>query len=115
MVRRICPYCSQSAEIAPDEREAYEKELNEKRSEFNVGAGCNFCAGTGYLGRSGIFEVLLVTEAIRRMIVRSAGSDEMRAEAVKEGMESLWHDGMLKVKAGITTPKEVLRNVFSIS
>lgn len=115
MVRRICPYCSQSAEIAPDEREAYEKELNEKRSEFNVGAGCNFCAGTGYLGRSGIFEVLLVTEAIRRMIVRSAGSDEMRAEAVKEGMESLWHDGMLKVKAGVTTPKEVLRNVFSIS
>ena len=115
MVRRICPYCSQSTEVAPDEREAYETELNEKRSEFNVGAGCNFCAGTGYLGRSGIFEVLLVTEAIRRMIVKSAGSDEMRAQAVKEGMLSLWHDGMLKVKAGITTPKEVLRNVFSIS
>ena len=115
MVRRICPYCSQSTEVAPDEREAYETELNEKRSEFNVGAGCNFCAGTGYLGRSGIFEVLLVTEAIRRMIVKSAGSDEMRAQAVKEGMLSLWHDGMLKVKAGVTTPKEVLRNVFSIS
>jgi type II secretory ATPase GspE/PulE/Tfp pilus assembly ATPase PilB-like protein len=49
------------------------------------------------------------------MIVRSAGSDEMRDQAVKEGMLSLWHDGMLKVKSGITTPKEVLRNVFSIS
>lgn len=115
MVRRICPYCSQETEVAPDEREAYEKELNETRSEFTVGAGCNFCAGTGYLGRTGIFEVLPVSETIRRMIVRGAGSDEMRTQAVSEGMKSLWHDGMLKVKAGVTTPKEVLRNVFSIS
>ncbi len=115
MVRRICPYCSQETEVAPDEREAYEKELNETKSEFTVGAGCNFCAGTGYLGRTGIFEVLPVSETIRRMIVRGTGSDEMRAQAVSEGMMSLWHDGMLKVKAGVTTPKEVLRNVFSIS
>jgi general secretion pathway protein E len=115
MVRRVCPYCSQAAEVVAEEREAYEKELHEKRSEFIIGVGCNFCAGTGYLGRTGIFEVLLVTENIRRMIVRNAGSDEIRAQAFSEGTNSLWHDGMLKVKAGITTPYEVLRNVFSIS
>ena len=115
MVRRVCPYCAGLVEVHPDEREAYEQELKEERAEFNVGAGCSFCAGTGYLGRTGIFEVMVVSEAIRRMIVRSAGSDEIRAEAYKQGTVSLWHDGMLKVKAGVTTPYEVLRNVYSIS
>lgn len=115
MVRRVCPYCSRPSEVAPDEREAYEQEMGEKRSEFIIGAGCNFCAGTGYLGRTGIFEVLVVSEAIRRIIIKDADSDAMRQEASKEGMISLWHDGMMKVKEGITTPYEVLRNVFSIS
>ena len=115
MVRRVCPYCSRPAEVAPEEREAYEEEMGEKRSEFIVGAGCNFCAGTGYLGRTGIFEVLLASEAIRRIIVKGADSDEMRHQAKQEGMVSLWHDGMLKVQEGVTTPSEVLRNVFSIS
>jgi general secretion pathway protein E len=115
MVRRVCPYCSQPSEVAPDEREAYEGEMGEKRSEFVVGAGCNFCAGTGYLGRTGIFEVLVASDAIRRMIARGTDSTEIRSQAQKEGTVSLWHDGMMKVKAGITTPFEVLRNVFSIS
>jgi len=115
MVRRVCPYCSQATEVSPDEREAYEQEMREERKEFIVGTGCNFCAGTGYLGRTGIFEVMLVTENVRRLIVKSAGTDEIRAQANKEGMSSLWHDGMLKVQAGITTPYEILRNVFSIS
>ncbi len=115
MVRRVCPYCSRPAEVAPEEREAYEEEIGEKRSEFIVGAGCNFCAGTGYLGRTGIFEVLLASEAIRRIIVKGADTDEMRHQARQEGMVSLWHDGMVKVKEGVTTPAEVLRNVFSIS
>ena len=115
MVRRVCPYCSRPTSVDAEEREAYENEMKEKRTEFIVGAGCNFCAGTGYLGRTGIFEVMLVSEAIRRMIVRSAGADEIRAQAKKDGMDSLWHDGMLKVKMGVTTPHEVMRNVYSIT
>jgi general secretion pathway protein E len=115
MVRRVCPYCSRPIEVSPEEREAYEEEMGEKRSEFIIGAGCNFCAGTGYLGRTGIFEVLVVTEAIRRIIVKGADSDEIRHQASKEGTVSLWHDGMMKVREGITTPYEVMRNVFSIS
>ncbi len=114
MVRRICPYCSRPTKVAPDEQQAYEDEMKEKRSEFLVGAGCNFCANTGYLGRTGIFEVMLMSEAIRRMILGSAGSDDIRAQAVKEGAVLLWHDGMMKVKNGVTTPYEVIRNVFSI-
>ncbi len=114
MVRRVCPYCSRPAEISEDERLAYEQELGEKRSEFIVGPGCNFCAGAGYLGRTGIFEVMMMSEPIRSMTLSSADSDAIRAQAIKEGMVSLWHDGMLKVKAGITTPYEIIRNVYSI-
>ncbi|MFC2071414.1 GspE/PulE family protein [Chloroflexota bacterium] len=114
MIRRVCPYCSRPTPVSPDEQLAYEQEMNEKRSEFLVGAGCNFCANTGYLGRTGVFEVMIMSEAIRRLVLNGAGSDDIRAEAAKEGTMLLWHDGMLKVKEGITTPGEVIRNVFSI-
>ena len=115
MVRRVCPYCSRPTTVSPDEQEAYEKEMNEKRTEFMVGIGCNFCANTGYLGRTGVFEVMLMSEAIRRLVLSGAGSDEIRTQAKKEGTHLLWHDGMLKVKAGITTPHEIIRNVYSIT
>jgi len=115
MVRRVCPYCSRPTPVSPDEQLAYEQEMNEKRSEFLIGAGCNFCANTGYLGRTGIFEVMVMSESIRRLILSGADADAIRAQAYKEGTVSLWHDGMLKVKQGITTPYEVIRNVYSIS
>jgi len=114
MVRRVCPYCSRPTPVSPDEQMAYEQEMNEKRSEFLVGAGCNFCANTGYLGRTGIFEVMIMSESIRRLILSGGDSDAIRSQAHQEGMISLWHDGMLKVREGITTPYEVIRNVFSI-
>ncbi len=115
MVRRVCPYCSRPTSVSSDEQLAYEQELNEKQSEFLIGAGCNFCANTGYLGRTGIFEVMVMSESVRRMVLGSAGADDIRAQASKEGTVLLWHDGMVKVKEGITTPYEVIRNVFSIS
>ena len=114
MVRRVCPYCSQPTKVSTDEQMAYEREMNEKRSEFLVGSGCNFCADTGYLGRTGIFEVMVMSETLRGMLLSGASSDEIRAQSVKEGTNLLWHDGMLKVKEGITTPYEVIRNVYSI-
>ena len=114
MVRRVCPYCSRPTPVTPDEQLAYEQEMHEQRSEFLIGAGCNFCANTGYLGRTGIFEVMVMSEAVRRMLLAGANADEIRTQAQEEGMVLLWHDGMLKVKEGITTPYEVIRNVFSI-
>ncbi|MFC2034439.1 GspE/PulE family protein [Chloroflexota bacterium] len=115
MVRRVCPYCSRPTPVSPDEQMAYEKEMNEERSMFLIGAGCNFCANTGYLGRAGIFEIMVMSEEIRRLILSGASSDEIRVQAIKEGTVLLWHDGMKKVKEGITTPYEVIRNVFSIT
>jgi len=114
MVRRVCPYCSRPTPVPEDEQMAYEEEMQEKQTEFLVGAGCNFCANTGYLGRAGIFEVMVMSESIRRMVLTGASTDEVKAQAHKEGTVSLWHDGMLKVKSGLTTPYEVIRNVYSV-
>jgi len=115
MVRKVCPHCSRTTTVSPEEQIAYEKEIGEKRSLFVVGAGCVSCARTGYLGRTGIFEVMIMSEALRRLVLRGASPDELRAQSVKEGTVTLWHDGMIKVKDGLTTPYEVIRNVFTIS
>jgi general secretion pathway protein E len=112
MVRRICPDCRRLIEAPAVEQMAYEKEIGEKQTEFFYGTGCKSCAYTGYLGRTGMFEILRVSDTIGMMVVNRASSGEIRAQAVKEGMRSMINDGMRKVKEGITTPAEVLRNAY---
>jgi general secretion pathway protein E len=113
MVRRVCPDCGRLLEAPLSEQLAYEKATGEKRTEFQYGVGCESCSYTGYLGRTGIFEILQMTDNIRKMVVNSANSSEIRTKAISEGMVSLLKDGMLKVQAGITTPSEVLRSAYS--
>ena len=113
MVRRICPDCSRHIEAPVIERMAYEKEIGEKQTEFLYGTGCKSCAYTGYLGRTGIFEILTMSDSIRTMLSGRPSSSQIRAQALKDGMVTMVNDGMRKVKAGITTPSEVLRNAYS--
>ena len=113
MVRRICPDCNHLIEAPVVEQMAYEKEIGEKQTKFLYGTGCKSCAYTGYLGRIGIFEILTMSDTIRRMVAKQAGGGDIRTQAVKEGMISMMSDGMRKVKAGITTPAEVLRSAYS--
>ena len=96
------------------EQLAYAKETGEKRAEFLYGAGCELCSYTGYRERTGIFEILPLSDDIRMQILNHASTSEIRQQAMKEGMVPLIKDGMLKVKAGITTPSEVLRNAYFI-
>jgi len=114
MVRRICPDCRRLIEAPAVEQMAYEREMGEEQTEFFYGTGCKSCAYTGYLGRTGIFEILRVSDKIGMMVVNRASSGEIRAEALKEGMTSMGKDGMRKVKEGITTPAEVLRSAYII-
>ena len=86
--------------------------MGEAQTQFYYGAGCNFCAHTGYLGRTGVFEVLVVSGEIKRMLIGGASGKEIKDQAVEEGMTTLQHAGMQKVKEGLTTLHEVLRNVF---
>jgi general secretion pathway protein E len=113
MVRRICPECSHLIEAPVVEQIAYEKETGEKNTEFLYGTGCKSCAYTGYRGRIGIFEILTMSDNIRMMIANRTNSTEVRMQALKEGMVTMMNDGMRKVKSGITTPSEVLRNAYS--
>jgi len=112
MVRRICPDCGRLIEAPLVEQMAYEKEMGEKQTKFLYGTGCKSCAYTGYLGRTGIFEILTMNDTIGAMVCNQASSTAIRAQALEDGMISMMNDGMRKVNAGITTPAEVLRNAY---
>jgi general secretion pathway protein E len=115
MVRRICPNCRAPYQPPEDELVAFNKELENQAVTFYHGMGCNLCANTGYRGRIGIFEFLIMSEAIRKMLRSHAGAGEIRTQAIAEGMVTMKQDGMLKVKEGITSISEVMRSVFSIN
>lgn len=112
MVRRVCPHCRTLTERPVEEQLAYENILHEKRTKFYSGIGCNQCSNTGFLGRTGLFEILVMSERIKQMVVQGAISSDIKKQAMSEGMIPMIHDGMLKVRDGITTPTEVLRTVF---
>jgi general secretion pathway protein E len=61
-----------------------------------------------------VFEVLTMSESIRRLLVKGGSADEIKTQAVAEGMVTMWRDGMLKVRDGVTTVREVMRNVYTI-
>lgn len=114
MIRRVCPHCAEK-KIAPMvEQIAYLKEMSEERSEFSYGVGCKACAYTGYLGRIGVFELLSISDEIRRLLMRGAGVTEIKEQAHNEGMVTLGREGMTKARDGITTPYEIMRNIYTM-
>ncbi|CAN5798898.1 type IV-A pilus assembly ATPase PilB [soil metagenome] len=110
LVRRICKRCKEPA-IYPEEYLAAAGIPPEDREVmiFYRGKGCDDCNGSGYRGRQGMYEVMAMSPTLRRMILQSASTAELTAQAVSEGMLTLRMDGMLKVKAGITTLEEVIK------
>jgi general secretion pathway protein E len=115
MVRRVCPHCRRLGRVSAEGQLVYRQELGDAPDQLYYGAGCNFCAGTGYLGRTGVFEVMAPGEELRRLFLRGATAGALRERAIAEGMLTMRRDGMLKVEQGITTPDEVIRNIFSIT
>ncbi len=114
IVRRVCHHCAVRKEPTPNEKTAYAKWMNAQLEFYQSGTGCKFCANTGYHKRIGLFEVLLVSDSIRQIVVDdNASPRKVREAAFNEGMIPLEEDGMSKVREGITTPSEVLRSVFA--
>lgn len=113
LVRKVCPHCKTLVEPTAVEAIAYEQELHEPAGKFYAGHGCNACSFTGYLGRIGVFEVLVVTEEIRSLIVQRAIASEIKRQAMRQGMLTMHRDGMQKAKEGFTTISEVMRAVFT--
>ena len=115
LIRTICPNCKQ-----PDPNMTPEliSKLGADPAEFQgvtfyKGAGCMDCNRTGFKGRTGLYEILVVTPAIRKLILSRASTDEIRAMAVSEGMQLLRQDGFNKVKKGITTLETVIAKTSS--
>ena len=113
IVRRICPHCRVPYEPTAEEVALYEKEIGRLPDKLYKGAGCNLCVDTGYLGRVALFELLVITESIKKLLLEGAAADEIREQAIKERMVPLMLDGMIKVRKGITTISEVLRHVYT--
>jgi type IV pilus assembly protein PilB len=112
LVRRICPSCTEGYVPPRTELDWYERLGGDVAgTEFLRGAGCAFCAGSGFRERVGVYEVLEVNDEIAHMVVSGATPQAVREVARKSGMQTMGEEGMLLVGQGVTTIAEVIRNV----
>jgi len=108
LVRLICSECK---EKVPGDAQGILP--NYEQSFYYRGKGCEVCRFTGYNGRTAIYEILLINEAIRELILRKASSNEIKSEANRVGMKTLYEDGLKKVALGLTTPGEIMMTTQS--
>lgn len=110
LVRVICPKCKRP--YTPNEKEQLvfnnERLMSDQNTLYN-GSGCSYCVNTGYRGRTGVFELMVIDDEIRELIMANVRSNLIKQTAVKKNMSTLRQDGMRKVFAGDTTIEEVLR------
>jgi len=115
LVRRLCPHCRRQYTPGPDVLRALNiSEADAANIPFYRPVGCDQCHQTGYKGRIGIYEVMRITDRIRRMIAQRASEDAVREVAQSTGMLALGDDALAKVKAGVTTAEELLRVVTEV-
>lgn len=116
LVRKICPNCKAKKPITNAELKSLSEALPikdfNKTMAFYEGRGCELCNQSGYKGRIGIHEVLVIDNAIREAILRKASSTELKDIAIKQGMITMLEDGLDKVLAGVTTVSEILRMLY---
>jgi general secretion pathway protein E len=110
LVRVLCPRCKETYE--PDTESLIDAGI--PRNAVNGRSiyrrkGCNACMNTGYRGRTGIFEIMIMDEGVKKLILRTSDSNQINDEAVRNGMSTLVQDGARRVLEGVTTIEEVLR------
>ena len=114
LARRICLQCKTPYD--PTEQELYELELTASETqgrEFYFGKGCKSCNGTGYKGRVALFEMMLVNDRLRDMIMNAGSTAELRSAAREDGMRTLRDSGLLQIYDGISTIEEVVKETIS--
>ncbi|MEY3667150.1 MAG: hypothetical protein RL572_690 [Pseudomonadota bacterium] len=108
LVRRVCSDCKVAQPISMDEVNVLQINA-EDYPILQRGTGCERCGGTGYRGRIGLYELLVMSDAIRHHIASGADANVIREQAIREGMKTLRQDALEKLAAGLTTPEEVVR------
>jgi type IV pilus assembly protein PilB len=113
LVRRNCPNCVEPYQPSTEEM-AFLHSVggSEPFRDLKHGAGCHLCAHTGYLERTGVYELLAVTDEVRQLIVERAPHDEMRKLALSQGMRTLQEQAVRLVREGTTTAAEVMRSIY---
>jgi type IV pilus assembly protein PilB len=115
LVRRLCQSCRQRYTPSTEVLHAMNvSEADAASIGFYRAVGCDKCNQTGYKGRVGIYEVMTITDKLRRLIAQRATEDAIREAAQAAGMRTLGEDALAKVKAGLTTPEELLRTVTEV-
>ena len=109
LVRTICPDCVEVVDYPRDYLAEIGFPVKELGTRFRRGAGCDQCRQTGYQGRAAIYEVCVITEPLRKLIMRRRDGSELKQCAIAEGMETLRQDGWRRVAQGKTTIEEVVR------
>jgi len=108
LVRRVCTGCVQELAMTDDEALVLEVDKHDY-ALIRRGSGCERCGGTGYRGRVGLYELLMLSDEIRHLITSGADANAIRKQAVSEGMLTLRQDALDKLRQGVTTPEEVVR------
>jgi general secretion pathway protein E len=110
LVRRLCPHCKKAALPKPELLQSYGlARFARPDAPVYEARGCEHCRGTGYQGRTGIHELLVVDEAMRSAILQGHDASALQQLATRSGMLTLYEDGLRKVAAGVTSLDEVLR------
>ena len=109
LLRTVCRACRAPYDPPPEELAALRLPPGSPAPQLMKAVGCDECQGIGYKGRAGLFELLVLSDKIRPMIIARADVAEIRAQARAEGMRTLREDGIAKVLAGETTVEEMLR------
>jgi type IV pilus assembly protein PilB len=110
LIRRICSDCKEEVQLAPEAL----VEVGFSREEAGTlkiykGKGCQTCNNTGFKGRVGLYEVMEITDELRELIIIGASAMELRRKAIDLGMITLRESGLCKIRAGITTIEEVVK------
>jgi type IV pilus assembly protein PilB len=113
LMRRVCSHCRIEIEPTAEELALYEAAGLVPPAHAYLGRGCTYCAGSGYLDRVGAYELLRVTPEVRRLVASDAHYDEIRTQALADGMVPMRIDALRKAAAGVTTVSEALRGVSS--
>jgi len=108
LVRRICPKCKTNFQI-PENMRKYVEKTGVRPDQLFHGAGCDSCRKSGYTGRVGIYELLIIDDKFRDLINKDPSVGSMRKAFIESGQPTLFNDGVEKVKQGLTTIEEVLR------
>jgi type IV pilus assembly protein PilB len=113
LVRRICHSCKVPYQPTDEELAFYLEANGPEKDKFWIGEGCNFCGGTGYQERIGVYELLRITPEIKRLIVGWATQEEVRRMAISQGMRTLLQEGLSLVASNVTTISEVIRVIYA--